>query len=167
MAGEMLRKSKRQPLQTVMFSFSPDHKPAATRIKECRERRRILSAVRRTRGVHQEDTEEQGIGGKEGKENKENEGQVTETQGDDYQDQDKEFENQEFGNQEFENQGFGNQGFEDQGHEDQGHEDQGCANQEIQESGSEKRRQGQCVKRHLGYSKPKTGLIVKFRWNKK
>ena len=48
--SKMLRKSQKNPKKVTVFTFSADHKPAAVRIKECRERNRVFFAVRKTRG---------------------------------------------------------------------------------------------------------------------
>ena len=48
--SKMLRKSQRNPKKVTVFTFPADHKPAAVRIKECRERNRVFFAVRKTRG---------------------------------------------------------------------------------------------------------------------
>ena len=60
-----LRRSERNPKKPEVFSFPPDHQPAATRIKKCRERKRIVLAVRNHRDNCQVD-QSLGVGGVEG-----------------------------------------------------------------------------------------------------
>ena len=51
------RRSKRKPVKPEVFCFSLDHKPAAARIKQCRERQRINIAVKKCRTTKQKASE--------------------------------------------------------------------------------------------------------------
>ena len=51
------RRSKRKPVKPEVFCFSLDHKSAAARIKQCRERQRINIAVKKCRTTKQKASE--------------------------------------------------------------------------------------------------------------
>ena len=51
MASDKPRRSNRDTLPVTRFSFPPDHRTAATRIQESRNRERVYLAVRKSRGM--------------------------------------------------------------------------------------------------------------------
>ena len=146
-ATENLRRSQRNAVKTTVFAFSPNHKTAATRIKQCRDRQRIFFAVRKTRGMS------------DGQETQAAEVQpqavVAQPQAVEDQPQAVEDQPQTAESLPLDNQAVWNQALENENIENQ-----------PQKKKQEEFIMGQGAKRSLGFSKPNPKLIVKFGWNK-
>ena len=144
-ATENLRRSQRNAVKTTVFAFSPNHKTAATRIKQCRDRQRIFFAVRKTRGMSdgQEtqaaEVQPQAVVAQP---------QAVEDQPQAVEDQPQTAESLPLDNQAVENENIENQP------------------QKKKKKKQEEFIMGQGAKRSLGFSKPNPKLIVKFGWNK-
>ena len=136
------RRTKRTVKPVTLFSFPPDHRTAATRINESRERGRVLIAVRKNRGLSPPgNTNRLGIPGKK---------QVGEKKAVKMQDGEEPIEEEE--------DGGGQDGEQQDGDEQDGEEQL-----ELEETWED--RTGQELNKS-SKRKAKSSLIVKFSWNK-
>ena len=140
------RRPKRTAKPVTLFSFSHDHRTAAARIKESRERGRVLKAVRKNRGLsppgntkidEAEGRSKEQVGDKKAVEMKDGEDQVGEEE----------------------------VGLEQDGELQKVDDQTGEEVEQLEQRETREDRKGQQLKKSLK-RRAKTSLIVRFSWNR-